>query len=118
MWVWEVTVSGQSSPGSPSQTPTCPLARTVSASGLPEKRIFPRLMTASCPQTDWTSSMMWVLPGEGGEEVPHPDPLLRVEADGRLVEDEQLRVPEKRLGDADPLPLAAREGADFLFPEV
>lgn len=41
-------------------TPTCPCAEAMSASGVPVKRILPRSMTISWLHTDWTSSMMWV----------------------------------------------------------
>ena len=42
------------------------------------------------------------------------DPLLGVEARGGLVEQQQLRVAEQRLGQADAAPLAAGERADPL----
>src|SRR5690606_18434859 len=38
--------------------------------------------------------------------------LLGVEADGGLVEDEDLRLAEERIGEPDSLAIAAREGAD------
>ena len=37
--------------------------------------------------------------------------LLRVEADGRLVEDQHGRIAHDRLGQADPLPVALGEVA-------
>ena len=40
------------------------------------------------------------------DEVPDLDDLHRVEAYGRLVEDDDARVAEYRLGDADTLPVA------------
>jgi len=39
--------------------------------------------------------------GEPGEQGAEADALLGVEAGGRLVDDEQLRVVEQGLGDAD-----------------
>ena len=50
--------------------------------------------------------------GEPVEQVPEVAAKQRVEADGRLVEDEQLRLAEERVGERDPCPLAAREPRD------
>ena len=40
--------------------------------------------------------------------------LVRIQADGRLVEDQDRRPREQRIRQADPLPVAARQGADDL----
>ena len=53
------------------------------------------------------------LPGPA-EHVAQPAALGGVETRGRLVEDQQVRGPEQRLGQDDPTPLAARQGADPL----
>ena len=47
-----------------------------------------------------------------GEQVAEAHALLGVEADGRLVDDHELRIAEQRLGDADALPHAARVAAE------
>ena len=44
--------------------------------------------------------------GVVAEQVAHPPDAGRVEAVGRLVEDEDLGVAEQRVGDAQPLPHA------------
>ena len=46
------------------------------------------------------------------QHVAQPSPLGGVETGGGLVEDQQVRAPEHRLGEHDPAPLAARERAD------
>ena len=50
-----------------------------------------------------------VLPREPLDELQHLVALARVEAFRRFVEDEQLRVSDQRLRDADALPVALRE---------
>ena len=47
-----------------------------------------------------------------GEHLAQRDPLLGVQAGGRLVEHEQLRVPEQGLGQPDPPALTAGQGPD------
>ena len=47
-----------------------------------------------------------------GEEVEDDVSTERIECGGRLVEDEQGRRVDERLGDAEPLPHAARVAAD------
>ena len=49
---------------------------------------------------------------EGGQRTPEVGALCGVEAGGRLVEHDQLRVPEKGLGQPDPSTLPARQPAD------
>ena len=44
--------------------------------------------------------------------------LLGIESRGRLVDDNQFRIPEKRLRDAEALPHAAGEGAEVLLPRI
>jgi hypothetical protein len=58
------------------------------------------------------------LAGEVGEQVAKADALLGVEAGGGFVHDEQLRVVEQRLGDADPLLHPAREAAQRTLPDL
>ena len=53
-----------------------------------------------------------LLATELAHERAHPHDLARVEAAGRLVEDEHIGIPEQRLGEADALPEALREGTD------
>ena len=45
-------------------------------------------------------------------KLAYLDYLLRVEADGRLIKDDDLWVSEQRLRDADALAVALREAAD------
>ena len=54
------------------------------------------------------------LAGELLEQRPDPEDALGVEAVGRLVEDDRLRVPEQRGGDPEPLAHAEREAAGAL----
>ena len=54
------------------------------------------------------------LAGERVELAPEVSAEHRVEADRRLVEDEQVRVAEERGGERDARALAAREGSHFL----
>ena len=43
------------------------------------------------------------LAGQLGQQIAKAHPLLRIEPRRRLVHDEQLRIVQQRLGDADPL---------------
>ena len=52
--------------------------------------------------------------GEVAQQPAHPGDALRVEAVGRLVEDQHARVAEQRVRDAEPLAHAERVGADAL----
>ena len=52
--------------------------------------------------------------GEPVEQRPEVAAQHRVEPDGRLVEDEQVRAAEQRDGEAGPRALAAAEPADHL----
>ena len=54
-----------------------------------------------------------VVAGEAANQLARLDDLLRVEARGRLVEDQHLRVVNQRLGEADALPVALRELAQW-----
>lgn len=98
---------------------------------VPVKHTRPRASNASRPQVWATSSTMWVDSStvrvrtdvrQQGAEV---DAFLRVEADGGLVDDEQLGVAEQRLGDADapfhaagqPLELASGDVGEADFVE-
>ena len=48
----------------------------------------------------------------GGNQLPHGAAGLRVEAGRRLVQDYQFGIVDQRGGQGEPLPLAARQGAD------
>jgi hypothetical protein len=48
------------------------------------------------------------------DEIPHPHARLRVEAGGRLVEEEQARPVHERAGDHQPPPVAAGESLRLL----
>ena len=50
-----------------------------------------------------------VIAGELLDQLARFDDLLRVEAGGRLVEDEDVRVVNQRLGEADALAVALRQ---------
>src|SRR5437899_3152448 len=52
------------------------------------------------------------LAAEGPDEAPDLDDLSRIEADGGLVEDEDGRVVDKGLREADPLPVSFGEVAE------
>jgi hypothetical protein len=55
---------------------------------------------------------------EAAHDVEHVAPAERVERRGGLVEDQQLRPVDLRLGDAEPLPLPAGEPPDRLVALV
>ena len=55
---------------------------------------------------------------ERADEVADLDDLLRVEADRGLVEDDDGRIADEGLGDADALPVALREVADEAVLDV
>ena len=55
-----------------------------------------------------------MLAAQRADELAHLDDLHRVEAAGRLVEDQQLRLVHQRLGHADALPVAVRQAEDQL----
>jgi hypothetical protein len=59
-----------------------------------------------------------VLAGERADQGPDLGDLPGVEADGGLVEDEHIRVPEQRLREADALPVALRQLADHPVAHV
>ena len=52
------------------------------------------------------------------EQVVKAHALLGIESRGRLVDDDQLRIAEQRLRDAEALPHAAGEGAEVLLARV
>ena len=52
------------------------------------------------------------------DEVSHLDDLHRVEAAGRLVEDQELRLMDDRLRHADPLAEAVRQGPDRILGDL
>jgi hypothetical protein len=52
-----------------------------------------------------------------GEQVVKAHALLGVEAGGRLVDDDEARVAEQRLRDAEALPHPAREAAELLLAD-
>src|SRR6185437_5825618 len=56
------------------------------------------------------------LPADPGDQVEHRPPAARVEAGGRLVEQQQPRVTDQRLGQLDPLLHPGRIGADQPVP--
>ncbi len=49
--------------------------------------------------------------GEAAHEVAQPAHALRIEAVGGFVENQELRVPEQRAGEREPLPHAERIAA-------
>src|SRR5206468_1315940 len=55
---------------------------------------------------------------EGFEQFENFDDLFRIEAAGRLVEDEDVGVMNDRMGDADALAVAFGKLADELFADV
>jgi hypothetical protein len=55
---------------------------------------------------------------QAGDEVAHDEDLVRVEADGRLVHDDDGRLGEDGLGDADALAVALGELADDLVADA
>ena len=57
-------------------------------------------------------------PRDLGEHGPQRHPLLRVDAGGRLVQDQHLRRAEQRLGQRGPPALAAGHGPDPFRAEV
>ena len=52
---------------------------------------------------------------EACEQIAKPHALLGIETNGRLIDDEELRIAEQRLGDCDALPVAAGERAERPF---
>ena len=51
-------------------------------------------------------------PGEAPQQLPHLCRLLRIQAVGRLIEDQQARLSEDGLGHADPLAQASGQAID------
>jgi hypothetical protein len=54
---------------------------------------------------------------EVADQLAHLDDLGRVEAVGGLVQDQEAGLVEQRLGDRDPLAIAARQLADLEPPD-
>ena len=52
------------------------------------------------------------------DQLPHLADLVRIEADGRLVEDEQIRIMQERVGQTHALAVAFGQGADQLLLHV
>ena len=59
-----------------------------------------------------------MIAGQAADEIAGLDDLLRVEAGGRLVEDQHFRVVNERLREADALPVALRELAAMAVGHV
>ena len=59
-----------------------------------------------------------MVPFQIPDQIPHQADLVRVEPDCRLVEDEQVRLVNHRVGEADPLAVAFREPPDDFFLHV
>ena len=59
-----------------------------------------------------------VLAAQLPDQVAHLDDLHRVQAAGRLVQDQQRRLVHQRLGHAHALPVAVRQAADQLAVDV
>jgi hypothetical protein len=68
-----------------------------------------------------TSSTMWVermtdhILADLGKEVQEAVALLRIEAGGGLVDDDELGIADQRLGDPEALPHSAREAGKRLL---
>src|SRR4051795_5549724 len=58
------------------------------------------------------------LAGQAADEIPHVAHPCRVEARGRLVEQEPLRVPSARRGGGEPLTHSMRVAADLVVAAV
>ena len=52
------------------------------------------------------------------DQVAHLPDLVRIEAAGRLIENQKIRFVHERIGQADPLPVTFRERADEFFFHV
>ena len=108
------TPPGRRAPRS-TRTPS-PMTRALTSSILPLTTIRPRSMIATDVQNSDISARMCdeirtVLPSAARrlEDVLEVDPPLRVDAAGRLVEDQDLRVGDQRLGQHQPLPHPPRQ---------
>src|SRR5262249_23319052 len=53
-----------------------------------------------------------------GEEIEKAVALFRIEARGRLIDDDEARIADQRLSDAEALPHAARERAELALAHV
>ena len=95
-------------------------SRCASLPGAPSATIRPSLMISTRSHVASTSDRMWLeritvwSAPELLDEVARLARLARVEARGRLVEDQRLGFVDDRLREADPLPQPARQPADHL----
>ena len=85
----------------------------------PEAASRPATTTSTRSASRSTSSRMWLekrivrpVGRHGTQQVHHLQPLARVHAVERLVEEQDRRVVDQRGGDLDPLPHALRVAAD------
>ena len=103
---------------------TRPAAWATMSVTVPSKRTRPPSSTTTRSHSAATSSVWWVemttvdgLPGPA-EHVAQPAALGRVQAGGRLVEDQQVRIAEHGLGEHHPASLATGQRADPLGGDV
>ena len=73
---------------------------------------------ASTSETMCVERMTIAFAREFGEQIAKADALFGVEAGGGLIDDEQLRVVEQGLRDADALLHASRESAQRAFADI
>ena len=94
---------------------SAPRSRAVRLSGVSTATTRPLLMMTTRWQVcddlrkDVRAQHDRVVAGEAANQIARLDDLLRVEAGGRLVEDQHVRVVDDRLRQADALPVALRE---------
>ena len=97
------------------------LQRVDDRAGSPASSTRPPSMIAIRLHSSRTSSTMWVeritttFCADLAEQVVEAVALLRVEAGGRLVDDEELGLAEQRLRDAEALAHAARDSCPACF---
>ena len=98
------------------------MIRALTSSIRPLTTSRPRSMIATEVQNSFISARMCeeiriVLPSAGQplEDVLEVDPALRVDAAGRLVQEQHLRVGDQGLGQHQPLPHPARQLDDRRF---
>ncbi len=92
---------------------------------LPERSTRPRSMIATPVHISPSSGRMWlltriVLPIDSqlSQDLAHLDPRARVETGCGLVEDEQRRIVDERVRQAEPLPHSARHALDVAVAPV
>ena len=59
--------------------------------------------------------VIFFLSAEGVDKVEHPIRSIRVQTDGRFIEEDELRFLDQNLGDPQSLPHPFRIGPDFLL---